>query len=529
MVTATDYLELGLEPPPEPEHDPNNPFHQTAAMWEAQHQPKKRRFATPGELAKYLKPKTVQTPALDLIDEALTNLGPDDRLIITMPPQEGKTERVSRDFPLWTLLDDPDCRIFMASYGSSLSVRNGKAIRRAIEGHPDLGLRLAPDAGAANEWEIDGREGGVYSVGIGGAGSGKPADLIIIDDPIRNRKEADSETYRQTNWDWWTDVAAARSASRVVLVLTRWHDDDLAGRLLAEPDSTWKVLNIPAQADHDPSKGETDILGREPGEFMKSARSNRNWPQRKREAGKRGWQALYQGNPSPSGGLVFNTGDVHWWTRFPARASGAEICPECGVPRTIFVGEVEFAGMRQMESWDLTFTGTATSDWVVGQRWGASGSRRFLMSQRRGKWEFTDQIVQMKAQAEEDGDRVTQRLVEKAANGAAALSTLRGQVGGLRPIKPTESKEARAIAVTPQFESHDVYLPHPEDPGNEWVLDGEDDSDGLLEELRLFPTGKHDDQVDALTQYLNHARVVGNGEAAKVSAKGMERQVWQKA
>lgn len=478
-----------------------------ARLWEMKYgPPPPPRWANPGALAREIHPKTVNTPALDLIDDALVNLGPDERLIITMAPQEGKSQRVAHDFILWWLEQHNDARCAVASYGQSLATRNGLKVRRSIENY-DLGLSIASDNGSAGEWELEGHEGGLFSVGIGGPFGGKPVDLLVIDDPIKDRKEADSPVFRQAVWEWWTDVASARlgPGAPVVLILTRWHDDDLAGRLLAEPDAEWKVLNIKAQADHRPELGETDILDRQPGEFMLSARgrTQKQWEQRKKTAGARSWQALYQGDPAPSGGLVFNPEDIRFWTRFPLKAS-----PPSDDPMVVYLTPAEIAAMWQAESWDLTFTGASTSDFVAGQRWGGRGSQRFLLSRRHAQLDFTASIDLMLDLAEEQPTSVTVRLVEKAANGAAALSTLKGVVGGLRPVKPTESKEARAIAVTPQFEAHDVYFPDPTDPGNEWVYE-------VIEEFRLFPTGKHDDEVDSCTQLLNWARNRGLAVAAQ--------------
>ena len=157
-------------------------------------EPPPRRWATPGALAKWMRPDTVQTPALDLIDAELVKLldTPDARLIITMPPQEGKSTRVAGDFPTWALTQNPDLRIVTASYAQSLANRNGRAIRRRITEHPDLGLTIAPDNGAVSDWTLQGHEGGVLSVGIGSGLTGRPADLMVIDDPISNREQADS-------------------------------------------------------------------------------------------------------------------------------------------------------------------------------------------------------------------------------------------------------------------------------------------------------------------------------------------------
>ena len=122
----------------------------------------------------------------------------------------------------------------------------------------DLRIRVRDDLAAQHECQLDGSEGGVYTAGVGGALTGQPVDLMIIDDPIKDRVQADSAVYRDRVWDWWTDTAATRLApgAPVVLILTRWHHDDLAGRLLAAEDGRlWSVVNIPAQADHRPDKG----------------------------------------------------------------------------------------------------------------------------------------------------------------------------------------------------------------------------------------------------------------------------------
>lgn len=206
------------------------------------------RFPTPGDLAAYLNPRNVRTPALDLIDKALVELmnTPDGRLIITMPPQEGKSLRVAGDFPAWALLQQPDWRIITASYGQRLADRNGRAIRRRIANHPELGLTIARDNGAVSEWTLEGHEGGVYSVGIGGSVTGQACDLMIIDDPVKSRQEAESETIRSHVWDWWTDEASSRfgAGTRVVLIMTRWHEDDLAGRLLEHDAPALSLIHI---------------------------------------------------------------------------------------------------------------------------------------------------------------------------------------------------------------------------------------------------------------------------------------------
>jgi predicted phage terminase large subunit-like protein len=446
-----------------------------------------RKYATPGELARALDPRTVQTPALDLIDEALVEMAntPDGRFICSVAPQEGKSTRVAKDYPTWVLTEDPDTRIVTASYGQSLANRNGLALRRNITDHPELGLSVAPDNGAKHEWELAGHRGGVLSVGIGAGLTGRPADLLIIDDPIKDRREADSELLRQRVWDWWTDAASTRLApgAPVVLILTRWHEDDLAGRLLAQEDGhLWRVINIPAQADHDPEKGQADPLGREPGEYMISARgrTTAQWEAIKTRVGSRTWNALYQGRPSPAEGGMFKRDhwreyDVPLWL---VRDDGAHIVSHAD---------------EIIASWDMTFKDTASSDFVVGQVWMRRGAEAFLLDQVRGRMDFVTTCARFR-EFSAKWPQATLKLVEDKANGTAVINALRRIVSGIVPEEPHGSKEARAAAVTPLVEAGNVWLPSPELAP--WIGD-------LIEEAAGFPTGAHDDQVDGLSQALN--------------------------
>ena len=438
-----------------------------AAMFEPNAAP--RRFTTPGQIAAHIDPRTVTTPALDLIDAELRQLRdtPDGRLIISMPPQEGKSTRVSRDFILDTLVHNPDTRVVAASYVQGLANRNGRTVRNAINAHPELGVTVAHDNGAASEWQLAGRRGGMLSVGRGAGITGRPADLLVIDDPLKDRTEADSETIRDTCWSWWTDSLSTRLSpgAPVVLILTRWHEDDLAGRLLAAPDGhLWRVLNIPAQADK-----QDDPLGREPGEYMTSARGRTptQWEAIKVRVGSRTWASLYQGHPSPAEGGAFRR---TWWRHWHQ-------------PPHID---------RIIQSWDMTFKGSVNSDFVVGQVWGVSGADTYLLDQARGRWTFTETLAQVRLMRER-WPMTTATLVEDKANGTAVIDSLRRSIPGMVPVEPQGGKEARASAVSPLVEAGNVHLPpvdtHP------WVGD-------LIEEAAAFPQGAHDDQVDALTQAL---------------------------
>lgn len=462
-------------------------------------EPTRRRWATPGDMAAHLDRRTIQTPALDLIDDELVRLAdtPDGRLIISMPPQEGKSQRTSRRFPLWALTQNPELRIAIASYELGVARRWGRAIRDDITTHGhDLGLSVRPDLSAQHEWQLDGHEGGVYSAGIGGALTGRPVDLAVIDDPIKDREQADSEVYRDRVWSWWTDVMATRLApgAPVVLILTRWHHDDLAGRLLAAEDGhLWRVVNIPAQAEDNPEH--PDPLGREPGDYMVSARgrTGRQWDAIKVRSGSRTWASLYQGHPTPDTGNLFPTDG---WARYErplwiVRDDGARVVPEANSDSDI----------ELVQSWDFTFKDTASSDYVVGGVWMRRGPHAYLLDMVRRRANFSESC-QMMLDMTARWPQAIAKLVEDKANGPAILNALRTRVGGLIPVEPEGSKYARAVAISPLVEARNVWLPDPTAiEGTAWVTD-------LTEEARDFPQAAHDDTVDMTSQAVHRLLLV---------------------
>lgn len=440
-------------------------------------------------LAKILDPKTVQTPALDLIDAELQRLidTPDGRLILVCPPQEGKSTRAAKVFPTALLRHRPDTRIIVASYGQRLARRNGRAIRDSIESHPEFGLKVRGDLAAQDEWQLEGHEGGVYAASVGGSATGRPCDFLLIDDPVRDRADADSVTMQENTWDWWTDAASTRLApgAQVCLIMTRWNERDLAGRLLKSDDGDlWRVVRIPAQADHDPEAGETDALGREPGEWLESARGRtpEQWEAIKARVGSRTWQALYQGTPSPAEGGLFKR-DA--WKRYLA---------PLWIEYDTGVRWVPGDGIEMIQSWDLTFKDTTRSDYVVGQVWMRRGTDAFLLDQVRARMSFTDSCNAITAMSAR-WPQANAKLIEEKANGAAVMEYLHKTILGLIPVQPKESKQARAAAITPFVEAGNVWIPAPE--VCPWVEE-------LVEEAAGFPLGAHDDQCDALSQALNH-------------------------
>ncbi len=443
-------------------------------------------YPTPGTIAKLVDPRTVQTPALDVLDAALVDAaeGRHPRLIFTMPPQEGKSMRISRAFPIWLLKRNPDLRIAIVSYADQLSRRWGRMVKNDVVGHPELGLSLRHDTKAANEWQLEGKDGGMITVGIEGSLTGRPVDVLIIDDPFKDQKQADSETYRENVKEWWRTTGSMRlSEDAIVIVLmTRWHEDDLAGWLMATEGDDWRHINIPALADHDPNKGETDILGREPGEWMKSARGRtvRGWLRRKKNAGARGFEAVLQGRPSPQEGSILKRG---WWQYSPMQRAIQQ-----GNGSWLILGHPT----QVIQSWDMAFKDGAKNDWVVGQVWARRGSRVWMVDQVRDHMDAPATATAMVALSKK-WPQATLKLVEDKANGPAIIQMLRGVLPGIVPVSPGDSKEGRANAIAPFVQAGDVELPA---PGHApWVGD-------FVTECASFPNGAHDDQVDACTQAL---------------------------
>jgi predicted phage terminase large subunit-like protein len=272
--------------------------------------------------------------------------------------------------------------------------------------------------------------------------------------------------------------------------MTRWHEDDLAGRLLAsESAEEWTHINIPAQADHKPEKGETDPLGREPGEYLRSARRRTRamWDRIKRQVGSRAWAALYQGRPAPAEGGIFKRA---WW-RFYDRPRAVQ--RSNGTWHAVGAAEVVL-------SVDCAFEDAKTSDWVVIQVWARRGTRAWLLHQVRERLDLPATVETLK-QVAAAWPEAKRKLIERKANGHGVIQLLRGRVGGLIPIDPTESKVSRANAVSPFVEAGDIELPDPSIAP--WIA-------AFVDECASFPNGSNDDQVDGMTQALQKLLMGGS-------------------
>lgn len=241
------------------------------------------------------------------------------RLMIFMPPGSAKSTYASVLFPPWFLGRNPERSVIGASHAGELAERFGRRVRNLVgsDGFRRVfGFGLSGDNAAAGRWETS-RGGEYYAVGVDASVTGRRADLGIIDDPVKGRAEAESETIRNRTWDWYKADFWPRlkPGGRIVVIMTRWHEDDLAGRLLAEQASggeKWEVLSLAAEAEVN------DPLGRKPGEFL--------WPEwfrpemfamAKRDT--RNWSAMYQQRPVPESGDFFKSEWLRWYDKAPSR------------------------------------------------------------------------------------------------------------------------------------------------------------------------------------------------------------------
>lgn len=249
-------------------------------------------------------------PHLKLLCSELDKVerGTTKRLMVFMPPRHGKSETTSRKFPAYYLGKNPDENIILASYGYLLAKSFSKATRDLMESRRYRSLfpvRTAENARSVNDWDIKGRKGGMLAAGVGGATTGYGANLFIIDDPIKNKEEAESEVIREKHWDWYRSVVLTRlePGARLIVMLTRWHQQDLAGKILAQAKEDgeldeWRIINLPALAEEQKDKRLKDAIGRKPGEALWADRYDaKTLNSTKKKVGSRIWHALFQGSP----------------------------------------------------------------------------------------------------------------------------------------------------------------------------------------------------------------------------------------
>jgi predicted phage terminase large subunit-like protein len=318
--------------------------------------------------------------------------------------------------------------------------------------------------------EIADHDGSIITRGIMAGITGNARDLIIIDDPIKNRQEADSPTYRERLWEEWQNSIKTRTqaGTKIIIIQTRWHEDDLSGRVIREENNV-EVLNIPVEAE------ENDILGRNIGDSLcPEIGKDNKWLQAFKESyktsaegGMRAWNALYMGRPTSAEGNIFKR---EWWKYYNK-------LPE----------NIQLLGI----SVDATFKDSDTSDFVAIEVWGKLNNNYYLIDLIKKRMDFPETLKAIRYMADKYPTKHS-ILIEDKANGSAIISMLKHEIGGIIAITPTESKVARANAITGIVEAGNVYLPEYADFTSEFV-----------EEFASFPNGVHDDLVDACTQFIN--------------------------
>lgn len=287
----------------------------------------RRRLAAlrdPAMMGRYTLPHTFKVRKhTRYVSQALTELGTPghEKLIISQPPQTGKSTLASELFPFWWLAKNPRRKAFVASYAASLAIRKGRAVRGLVRSHgARFGLHLEPGDQAQHDWSLT-AGGGMRSVGVGGGLTGFPGVLGIIDDPLKDRAQADSKLQRDKVWEWWSGTVVSRMHPEAIylLVMTRWHHDDIVARLLdlegrVEEGGQWRVINLEAIAQSGP---ETDPLGREGGDPLTHPEIDdddreallKHWSNKQRGSSALDWGALYLGNPRPVEGAMVS-GDL---------------------------------------------------------------------------------------------------------------------------------------------------------------------------------------------------------------------------
>lgn len=412
-------------------------------------------------------------------------LGETKRLMIFMPPRHGKSMTVTKTFPSYFLGKFPNKRVIEVSYGDELAKEFGEANRsKVLEfGNQLFGINLSMSQATKTNWNLKGFDGGMVSAGIGGVITGKGADLLIIDDPIKNRAEAESETFRKRVVEAYQSDIRTRlhAGGAIIIILTRWHEDDLAGWLLNPENGEiedWKIISLPAICEDETH----DLLHRKLGQALwtKGGYDEKWAAETKKAVGGYAWASLYMQRPSPSEGGMFRRG---WWKFYKAPPSKFQ---------------------QVIQSWDCTFKDKKESDYVVGQVWGKVGADRYLLDQVRGQMSFTETLTAIKALTAK-WPQALRKLIEDKANGPAVINVLKHEIHGLVPVEPEGGKVVRATAMTPLAEAGNIYLPDPSIAP--WVND-------YIEEFAVFPNGAHDDQVDASTQ----ANIYFNGDVFDLKA-----------
>jgi predicted phage terminase large subunit-like protein len=391
-----------------------------------------------------------------------------DRLMLLLPPGHAKSTYASVLFPAWWFSRHKASSIITACHTADLAAHFARRVRSLVEEHAaTLGYDLVRGDRASARWRTSDRSE-YFASGVKGPITGRRADLVLIDDPIKSHAEADSPGARDALWNWYRSDLATRlkPGGRIVLIMTRWHQDDLGGRLI-EADPSWNVIRLPAIAETG------DPLGRSPGEALWPDWENAAALERKRQSlGRRVWQALYQQDPTPDSNALFLTS------------------------RILIIDPIaQSSGSREVRAWDLaaTLPGEGRDpDWTVGIKLTRLASGAVVVTDivrlRAGPAEVADTIV---ATASQDGQSVSIGLPQDPGQaGKQQVAWLAQRLAGYR-VKSSPETGAKLTRATPAAALVEAGL---------LSLQRAVWNRPFLDEIKEFPNGRKDDQVDALSR-----------------------------
>lgn len=394
--------------------------------------------------------------------------------MLSLPPRHGKSEQVTVRLPSYVLEFDPDFRWIIGAYNQNLANKFSRKTRRICL---DRGVPLSKIARKVDDWETDtgaAVPGGLRAAGVKVGITGMGANGVIVDDPVKNRKEANSPTYRDDVFDWYKDDLYTRlePLAFVIVIMTRWHEDDLAGRILREEGKVedggeWTVINLPALAE------ENDPLGRALGEALCPERYDEKALDRIKGVLHESFYALFQGRPVPASGNVIK----RKWFRY------VDTIPADNVV------------LATVQSWDTAEGKDATEGaWSVCTTWKITRLGLYLVDVYRERINYPT----LRAKAVDLAERwkPTAILIEDKSTGSSLLQDCRNETRlPVVEIEPEGDKLTRLMVESVAYESGLVHHL----AGAPWLTDCE-------EELLAFPFSQALDQADSISQLLRWAR-----------------------
>lgn len=396
------------------------------------------------------------------------------RLMLFMPPRHGKSTLASVAFPAWHIGRHPDHEFISCSYSGSLAMNFSRKVRQLLREPVYKNLfeksRLDKDSQSVESWQTT-QGGGYVAAGVGGGITGKGANILVIDDPVKNREDAESENNREATWDWYTSTAYTRLSpgGGILVILTRWHDDDLAGKLLRHAEEgadQWEVIRYPAIA-------EEDEKFRKVGESLHPERYNVDALEQIRKAiGPRDWSALYQQNPVSDEGDYFSREMIRYYD----------------------FDEIDTSQLNYYCAWDLAIGQRDRNDYSVGLVVGVDEyDTLYVVDVVRGKYdgfELVEQILDLYETWRPSIVGIERGHIEMALGPFLQKRTRERGLNEayFKDLKVGKrDKEARARAIQGRMQQGMVYFP------KDAIWTGP-----MVAELLRFPNGTHDDQVDAL-------------------------------